>query len=83
MKQLSLPDDLYNSLEELAAKKGQTVEESLAAMIMQDEWESYAEAALQEYETWKTTHTPEYLTEEEFFAELAGAPQHEHTNADV
>ena len=83
MKQIALSDDVYASLETLAAEKGQTLEETIAALVKEQEWEAHAEEALQEYEVWKATHTPRILTEAEFFAELAGVPHQEHADADV
>ncbi len=83
MKQISLPEDVYTSLEALATEKGQTVEGVIADLVKEEEWQTYADKALQEYDVWKVTHTPQIFTEEEFFAELTGIPLPEHADADV
>jgi len=80
---ISVSDEAYNALAATAAKKGQTPEDTILAFIAEQQWKEHAKEALQEYEAWSATHEPQYLTEEEFFAELASTPYEESSDADV
>jgi predicted transcriptional regulator len=69
MHTIAVPDDIYHSLTELAASRGQTVEQLLADLIAQERWEEHAAQAYDAYHA-RGQGPHEVLTEEEFFRSL-------------
>ena len=80
MHTIAIPDDIYHSMTELAAGRGQTVEQLLADLIAQERWEKHAEQAYDAFHA-REQGPHEVLTEEEFFRSLQATA--EDADADV
>ena len=86
MRTITIPDEIYDSITELATGRGQTVEQLLADLIAQEQWEEHATQA---YDAYHARGGPgqspprEALTEEEFFHSLQTAAENAESDADV
>lgn len=69
MQTIAIPDDIYRSITELAAGRGQTVEQFLADLIAQERWEEHAAQAYDAFHA-RGQGPHEALSEEEFFRSL-------------
>jgi hypothetical protein len=82
MQKLVLSDTLFHTIESLAAARGQSPEEFVAALVEQEQWEEHAVQAYDAYHS-RSQGPTETLSEEEFFEWLRDGAQTEHSDADV
>ena len=73
MHNITVSDDIYQSITELAIERGQTVEQLLADLLAEERWEDHATQAYDAYHE-RGRGPGEVLSEEEFFQSLRDQP---------
>ncbi len=71
MTTIAIPDEVYQSLAELAAERNLTPEQYLVELIAQEQWEEHAASAYDAYHA-RNDNPQERLNEEEFLTSLRG-----------
>jgi hypothetical protein len=80
MHNITVSDDIYQSITELAIERGQTVEQLLADLLAEKRWEDHATRAYDAYHE-RGRGPGEVLSDEEFFNSDDNSGDYQRTSA--